>query len=250
MAKKTNYSYIGVAFVILVFGIWFVPKIVDRISNNDVSREESRSNTVSKGEKSMGGKLLEYLVINGEKKKVPEFEFTNQDGLLISNESYLGKVFVVEFFFTTCPTICPKMNYNLVQVQDYFKDEKNYGVASFSITPETDTPEVLKTYAENYGITNPNWNLMTGDREKIYQLANEGFNLYTAEDAEVEGGFEHSGNFALVDKEGYIRCRLNEYGSPIIYYNGIVSEAQGVDEDGIPQEISILKEDIAKLLKE
>lgn len=91
---------------------------------------------------------------------------------------------------------------------------------------------------------------MTGDRNAIYNLANEGFNLYTAEDAEVEGGFEHSGNFALIDKEGYIRCRLNQYGSPVVYYNGIVTEAEGVDDEGIPQEITILKEDIAKLLKE
>lgn len=139
MAKKTNYSYIGVAFIILVFGIIFIPRIVDRISNDDVTRNESRSNSVATG--SEDDAPLEYLVINGERKKVPEFKFTNQNGDLISHETYLGKVYVVEFFFTTCPTICPKMNYNLVQVQEYFKNEKNYGVASFSITPETDTPK-------------------------------------------------------------------------------------------------------------
>jgi protein SCO1/2 len=252
MAKKTNYSYIGIAFIVLVFGIIFVPKIVDRISNNDISREESRSNSVSANsdQRENVGTPLEYLLIDGERKKVPEFEFINQNGELISNKTYLGKVYVVEFFFTTCPTICPKMNYNLVQIQDHFENEADFGVASFSITPERDTPEVLKAYAQQYGITNPSWHLMTGDREAIYQLANQGFNLYTAEDAEVEGGFEHSGNFALIDKNGYIRCRLNEFGSPMIYYNGIVSEAEGTDEEGRPQEITILKEDIAKLLNE
>jgi protein SCO1/2 len=252
MAKKTNYSYVGISFIILVFGIWFVPKIVERFSNNDVIRNESRTESISAMDADTENETqpLAYLEINGERKKVPEFEFTNQNGDLVSHETYLGKVYVVEFFFTTCPTICPKMNYNLVQVQEHFKDQEDYGVASFTITPETDTPEVLKAYAEKYGITNPNWHFMTGDREAIYKLANEGFNLYTAEDAEVEGGFEHSGNFALIDKEGYIRCRVNEFGSPMIYYNGIVSEAEGVDDEGIPQEITMLKEDIAKLLKE
>ena len=126
----------------------------------------------------------------------------------------------------------------------------NFGVASFTITPDIDTPEVLKAYAEKYNIINPNWNLLTGDETDIYKLANEGFNLYTAKDESVEGGFEHSGNFALIDKEGFIRSRKDNFGNPLIFYNGLIPEAVGVDEDGIPQEITILKEDIAKLLKE
>ena len=128
-----------------------------------------------------------------------------------------------------------------------FKDE--FGVASFTITPDIDTPEVLKAYADNYGITNPNWHLMTGDEETIYKLANEGFYLYTSK-GEDAAGFEHSGNFALIDKQGYIRSRLTSKDNPLIYYNGIISEEEGVDDEGILQEISILKEDIAKLLKE
>jgi len=252
MANKTNYSYVGISFIILVFGIWFVPKIVARFSNDDIIRNDSRTESISNApiENTKKTQPLAYLEVNGERKKVPEFEFTNQEGELVSHTTYLGKVYVVEFFFTTCPTICPKMNNNLVQVQEHFQDEEDFGVASFTITPAIDTPEVLKAYADSYGITNPHWNFMTGDRAAIYKLANEGFNLYAAEDTEAEGGFEHSGNFALIDKDGYIRCRLNEFGSPMIYYNGIVSEAEGVDDDGIPQEITILKEDIAKLLNE
>ncbi|WP_411894305.1 SCO family protein [Winogradskyella sp. A2] len=248
MSKKTNYSYVGIAFIILVFGIIFVPKIIDRINNNDITREESRSKNVSSNESSKSD--LSYLEINGKPKKVPEFNFTNQDGKLISNNDYLGKVYVVEFFFTTCPTICPIMNRNLVEIQNEFDSFENFGVASFSITPDIDTPAVLKAYAERYGITNPNWHLMTGDEEAIYKLANEGFNLYTARDETVEGGFEHSGNFALIDKEGFIRSRQDNFGNPLIFYNGLIPETQGVDEDGISQEITILKEDIAKLLKE
>ena len=249
MSKKTNYSYVGIAFIILVFGIIFIPKIIDRVSSDDITRDESRSEDISKDAKK-GKSDLAYLEINGKPKKVPSFSFTNQDGEIVTNADYIGKVYVVEFFFTTCPTICPIMNKNLVEVQNHFEDFENFGVASFSITPDIDTPEVLKAYADHYGIKNPNWNLMTGDEDAIYKLANEGFNLYTAKDETVEGGFEHSGNFALIDKEGYIRSRRDEFENPLIFYNGLIPEAIGVDEDGIPQEITILKEDIAKLLEE
>lgn len=256
MSKKTNYSYIGIAAVILIFGIIFIPKIIDRISDNDISRDhESRSIDVTKNDianNEMEKSDLVYIKnANGEKKKVPAFSFTNQNGETITNKDYLGKVYIVEFFFTTCPTICPRMNKNLVQVQNHFDEYSDeFGVASFTITPEIDTPDVLKAYADNYGITNPNWNLLTGDEDKIYKLANEGFYLYTAKDEELEGGFEHSGNFALIDKEGYIRSRLKSPDNPLIYYNGIISEEEKFDDEGIPQEITILKEDIAKLLQE
>ena len=244
MSKKTNYSYIGIAFIILVFGIIFVPKIIDRIVNNDVTRNESRSDfsDVKKSD-------LAFIEINNERKKVPAFSFINQNGQIISNKDYEGKVYVIEFFFTTCPTICPRMNANLVQIQNTFKGFDNFGVASFTINPENDTSEVLKAYADTYGITNPNWNLMTGDQIEIYKLANEGFNLYTAKDASAEGGFEHSGNFALIDKNGYLRSRVVN-GNPIIFYNGMISEFEKTDDEGMPEEIGILKEDIKKLLNE
>ncbi len=246
--KKTNYSYVGIALIILVFGIIFIPRIIDRLTNKDVTRTESRSNNVSTQTKD--NKPLAFLEINGEPKKVPAFSFVNQNGKTITNKDYEGKVYVVEFFFTTCPTICPKMNKNLVHIQNSFKGLKNFGVASFTINPEHDTPEVLKQYAEQYGITNPNWHLMTGDIDAIYDLANTGFNLYTAKDDEVEGGFEHSGNFALIDKNGFIRSRITESGNLLIYYNGIISEEEMMDDEGFKEEISMLKEDIKKLLNE
>jgi protein SCO1/2 len=142
------------------------------------------------------------------------------------------------------------MNSNLVQIQKNFDGIDNFGVASFTINPTYDTPEILKAYAKKYSITNPNWHLMTGEQNAIYKLANEGFNLYTAEDQSVEGGFEHSGNFALIDKNGFIRSRLDNYGNPMIFYNGIISEETQYDDEGMKEEISLIKEDIAKLLKE
>ncbi|MDA7825001.1 SCO family protein [Flavobacteriaceae bacterium] len=204
-----NYSYIGISFVILVFGIWAVPKIVDRFTKPRLAK--------------IG--------------KVPEFSFTNQNQKTITNQSYHDKVYIVEFFFTTCPSICPIMNQNMVKIQDHFFGNPNLGIASLTIDPIKDTPKVLKEYAIQYKITNPNWNLLTGNKETIYKFANSGFNLYVGENPEVGGGFEHSGFFALVDKEGNIRSRFDEQGNPIIYYNGL-------GDDGV----KMLKEDIKLLL--
>lgn len=243
MNNKSKYSYIGIAFIILVFGIIFIPKIVDRIKHDDISRSE-RMSTEQDNNFSDQSKLA-FIEVNGEPKKVPSFSFENQNGVMITEKDYLGKVYVIEFFFTTCPTICPKMTYNLVQVQNAFKSFEEFGVASFTINPDHDTPEVLKSYAEEYGVTNPNWNLMTGNKEDIYNLANLGFNLFV----DVEN-FEHSGNFALIDKNGYIRSRTDAYGNPIIYYRGTVSEKEQVNDEGEKEEISMLKEDIKKLLNE
>ncbi|MGJ5641795.1 SCO family protein [Formosa sp. S-31] len=248
MSNKSNYSYVGIAFIILVFGIIFIPKIVDRIKNNDITRSDRMSNVPDNNFSNT--EKLAFLEINGEPKKVPDFSFVNQDGKVITNKDYLGKVYVIEFFFTTCPTICPIMNQNLVQVSERFKGIKDFGVASFTINPSHDTPEVLKEYAEKYKITNPNWNLLTGDRDAIYDLANLGFNLYTAQDDSAAGGFEHSGNFALVDKNGFIRSRKDAYGNPKIYYRGTITEAAKFNEEGEEEEISQLKEDIKKLLNE
>lgn len=250
--KKTNYSYIGISFIILVFGIIFIPRIIDRITSKDITRTESRSINVNGQEKENDRSLsnLAFIEINEEAKQVPAFSFINQDGKVITNKDYEGKVYVVEFFFTTCPTICPRMNANLIQIQNTFEASDAFGVASFTINPKTDTPQILKAYAEHYGVTNPNWNLLTGDQEAIYKLANEGFNLYTSEAESVVGGFEHSGNFALIDKKGFIRSRRDDFGNPIIYYRGTISESEKVDDDGTVEEISALKEDIHKLLNE
>lgn len=246
--KKTNYSYIGIAFIILVFGILFVPKIVDRISNDDISRKESRSDL--KKEVKNKTATLAFIENNGAKRRVPDFSFTNQKGEQITNKDFEGKVYVIEFFFTTCPTICPRMNRNLVKIQNTFEEFENFGVASFTINPEHDTPEVLKGYAESYGISNPSWHLMTGEKDAIYKLANEGFYIYAAENKDVEGGFEHSGNFALIDKNGFIRSRTDDFGNPIIYYRGIASEEEGTDDNDEKEQISALKEDIKLLLNE
>lgn len=243
MNKK--YTYIWISLIILIFGIIVIPRIVDRIKSGTIVENDRMS------EVNGDGVYLEFIRDNsGRKRKVPSFEFFNQDSLLISNEDFKGKVYVAEFFFTTCPTICPLMTRNLVNIQNEFKEAENFGVASFTINPRYDTSKILKQYGEKYGVTDLDWHFLTGEQAVIYELANTGFYLYAQENEEVQGGFEHSGMLALVDKQGYIRSRKDKFGNPIIYYRGTVSEEQGVNKDGEDEQISILKEDIKRLLEE
>ena len=223
-----NKSYIGISFIILIFGIWAVPKIVNRIKHDDVVKGD-RLDKVSSSEKPIDTKLL----LIGP---APKFELTNQDNKKISNNDYLGKVYVLEFFFSTCPTICPIMNKNMLELEKKFFGNPNFGIASITINPEFDTPKVLKQHADQLGITSSNWHMLTGDREYIYDIANKGFNLYAGKNSKVSGGFEHSGFFALIDKKGNIRCRMDAYNNPIMYYDGI--ERPGVE--AIKQDIKIL----------
>ena len=228
---KKNYSYIGIFFVILVFGIIVIPKIIDRVKNGEVVKGERLDNVSnhSSGENSK-------LVTIGP---APKFELTDQNNKLISNKEYAGKVYVLEFFFSTCPTICPKMNLNMLTIENAFFGNPNFGIASITINPENDTAEVLKEHAKKLGVKSSNWHFLTGDKTKIFELANKGFNVYVGQNSKVSGGFEHSGLFALIDKNGDIRCRKDNFGNPILYYDGIEKEG-----------VRTLQQDIAILLKE
>jgi len=225
-----NKSYIGMAFVILVFGIFFIPKIVERIKNNDVVKGD-RLNSIG----DVSTAKSDLMTIG----PAPKFSLTNQENKTITNDTYKGKVYVVEFFFSTCPTICPIMNRNMKFIQESFASNTNFGIASITINPENDTPGVLKKHAEDIQAKGMNWNFLTGDKATIFDIANKGFNLYAGENKNVNGGFEHSGLFALIDKEGNIRSRKDDFGNPIIYYDGL-------KEEGVKQ----LKQDITKLLAE
>lgn len=242
-SNKKKYTYVWVSAIVLVFGIFTIVEITDRLENKSIVKNDRMSGTMLDQE-------LSYVISNGKRRKVPQFSFINQDSSIVTNSDYLGKVYLVDFFFTTCPTICPIMTSNLVEIQNTFEEEKDLGILSFTINPRYDTPEILKKYQERYGITHPNWNLLTGNQEEIFKLSREGFYILTNENEEAPGGFEHSGMFALVDKEGYIRSRTDQFGNPLIYYRGTVTEQQGVDADGDVQQITMLKEDIKRLLAE
>ena len=225
-----NKSYIGLSFIVLVFGIIFIPRIIERFKNGTVVQGD-RLDAVSNHKNAKTG----LLKIG----PAPKFELTDQDGKKITNETYKGKVYLVEFFFSTCPSICPIMNKNMVDIQNDFFGNPNFGIASITINPENDTVAVLKKHAEEIGVKSSNWHLLTGDKEYIFNIANKGFNLYAGENKNVKGGFEHSGLFALIDKNGTIRCRNDDFGNPILYYDGL--EKKG---------IKAVKEDIKKLLNE
>lgn len=223
-----NKSYIGISFIILIFGIYAVPKIVDRIKNGEVVKGNRLDNVGLKTSKS-DAKLLTIG-------PAPKFELTNQDNAKISNESYKGKVYVLEFFFTTCPSICPKMNLSMLEIEKTFFGNPNFGIVSITIDPSHDTPQVLKDHAKLLGVKSSNWNFLTGDKATIMNLSNKGFNLYAGENEKVNGGFEHSGLFALIDKDGNIRCRKDDFGNPILYYDGL--DKKGVRD--IQEDIKIL----------
>ena len=228
-----RYSYIAVAFIVLVFGIIFIPRIIERFQQASFVDSNRLSAPLP----------LSFIELDGENKRVPDFVFTNQDGRLISNEDYLGKVYVIEFFFTTCPTICLIMNANMKRLEEAFGNRDDFGIASFTIDPDKDTPEQLKRYAENMGVFSQNWHFLTGDASTIYELANTGFNIFAGINPNVAGGFEHQGYFALVDQNGYLRSRTDRFGNPIVYYLGIPEselDIQGTD---------MLLEDVQKLLE-
>jgi protein SCO1/2 len=141
------------------------------------------------------------------------------------------------------------MNKNLIQVQRKFLGEEDFGIASFSIDPYNDTVEALNAYADKIGVTHPNWHLMTGELDDILDLSNNGFNLYVKQEDLAPGGFEHSGFFALIDKEGYLRSRIDANGNPIIFYQGAVEFDEDQNRFSEEQQIDILIEDINHLLK-
>ncbi|HRA74025.1 MAG TPA: SCO family protein, partial [Flavobacterium sp.] len=125
-----NKSYIGISFIILVFGIYAIPKIIDRYQNNEIVKGDRLDNV------SNSSNAVEKLTKIGP---APKFELVNQDNIKINNETYKGKVYVLEFFFSTCPTICPKMNQSMLQIEKTFFGNPNFGIVSITIDPEHDT---------------------------------------------------------------------------------------------------------------
>ena len=231
---NNNLKYIGLIIVIILFGIFSIPKIYERVVNSDIKD----ANRLNKNER------LSYMIISDEKRKAPDFILTNQDSILISNEDLNDKVYVLEFFFTRCPDICIEMNRNMKLLDEKFGDSNEFGIVSITIDPYNDNPSTLKEYSEALNIQSQNWHFLTGEIDYIYDLANNGFNIYANQNANFAGGFEHQGYFALIDKDGYIRSRKDNFGNPIMYYlgiNDINADLQGID---------MLSYDIKKLINE
>ena len=231
---NNNIKYIGLFIIIILFGVFSLPKIYERVVNSDIT-DSNRLNT---------NERLAYLTISDEKRKAPDFLLTNQDSILISNDDMVGKVYVLEFFFTRCPDICIEMNQNMKLLDEEFGDSKDFGIISITIDPNNDTPSILKKYSEALDVKSQNWHFLTGEKDYIYDLANIGFNIFANQNSNFIGGFEHQGYFALIDKDGYIRSRKDSFGNPIMYYLGIN------DINAIQQGIGMLNYDIKKLIDE
>jgi protein SCO1/2 len=138
--------------------------------------------------------------------RIADFAFVNQVGDTIRKEDLAGKVYVADFFFTTCPTICPIMKKEMLRVYEQFKGEPNFRILSHTIDPTHDTQAVLQDYADKLGVPNAaTWNFLTGDQEKIFEIGQTSYLTTTMADEMEPGGFLHSGAFLLVDQQGRIR---------------------------------------------
>ncbi len=141
----------------------------------------------------------------GNDHKIADFAFTNQNGKIITQKDYENTIYVADFFFTTCPTICPKMTDNMVWLQNQLKNNPKVKLLSFSVTPDIDTPEVLKKYALEKGVDDSRWNLVTGDKKDIYYLARKSYLAVKTGKPEELYDMVHTENFILVDKNKRIR---------------------------------------------
>ena len=141
----------------------------------------------------------------GNDHKIADFAFTNQNGKIITQKDYENTIYVADFFFTTCPTICPKMTDNMVWLQNQLKNNPKVKLLSFSVTPDIDTPEVLKKYAIEKGVDDARWNLVTGDKKDIYYLARKSYLAVKTGKPEELYDMVHTENFILVDKNKRIR---------------------------------------------
>lgn len=183
----------------------------------------------------IGNYDIEYKTVDGKEvqdtiyPKVPDFSYLNQDSVKITSKSMKGKVWIADFFFTSCPTICPKMTSQMKRLSILTKDiEKHVQFLSFSIDPDHDQPQKLREYIKRYGITAKNWNFFTGDEEATHALGVEYFQVFANKDIASEGGYAHSPAFVLVDREGYVR---------------------GVYVGTETEQVDLLEHDLRKLLK-
>ena len=160
--------------------------------------------------------------------KIADFELINQNGETITQDTYENKIYVADFFFTTCQTICPIMTDQMARVQIEILNDDEVMLLSHSVTPEIDSVAQLKRYAIKKGVNDSKWNLVTGDRKQIYDLARKSY-LVVKDDNSEDYGMVHTENFALIDKNKQIRG----------LYNGIS-----------PTSVDSLIQDIKRLKKE
>lgn len=145
--------------------------------------------------------------INGDSvyHTIPDFKFVDQDSNEVTNQTYNNKIYVADFFFTTCPTICPIMKTQMLRIYEKFKDNPEVGILSHTIDPRHDSVAVLKAYTKRLGVNGNFWHFVTGERDKIYEMGQKEYYVTAGEDSTAAGGIIHSGAFILVDKKRRVR---------------------------------------------
>ncbi len=137
---------------------------------------------------------------------IPDFSYLNQDSVMVKSSEMKGKVWIADFFFSTCPTICPVMTTQMKRLNKMTEDlNEHIQYISFSINPDYDQPSVLRNYIKHHGIEAKNWNFFTGNEEETHQLGVEHFMVHAQSDENSPGGFAHSPAFVLIDREGVVR---------------------------------------------
>ena len=141
----------------------------------------------------------------GRNHKIADFSFVNQDGKVVTQKDYEGKIYVADFFFTTCQSICPKMASNMVEVQQAIKNNPEVMLLSHTVMPDVDSVPVLKRYADEKGVDSRKWNLVTGEKQKIYDLARKSYLAVKIGRPEERYDMVHTENFVLVDSKRRVR---------------------------------------------
>ena len=177
---------------------------------------------------------IQYI---GNKHSIADFSFTNQNGKIITQKNYEGKIYVADFFFTTCQSICPKMTDNMVWLQNQLKNNSKIMFLSHSVTPDIDSVSVLKEYALRKGVIDSKWNLVTGNKKEIYYMARKSYLAVKTGNPSEMYDMVHTENFVLIDSKRRVRG----------FYDG--TNLDGPTEDGV-KNVKQLLEDILFLCNE
>jgi len=176
--------------------------------------------------------FIKLEVIGQEDHKIADFSFINQNNEVVINDSLNGNIYIANFFFTLCPTICPVMTKNMAYVQSKLSVYPNIKFLSHTVDPLNDTPERMLDYVnnlkdKNVNISLSNWDFVTGDKDELYEIAQSYF-VNVSMDSLAPGGFLHSEYFVLIDKEGRVRSGIDQYNNVVGVYDG-TNDAQMKD---------------------
>lgn len=209
--KKTNKKRLKKSKSILYLLIFPLILVFFISCNNTTSKEKSENKLPIIGNYDVVmGPMEGYEVGDTIFHTVPDWTYLTQDSILLHSSEINDKIWIADFFFATCPTICVPMNESLKAVRDSLGgDNEDIAYVSFTIDPEKDTPEKLREYRKEHEFTGENWYFLTGDQEETKELALEGFQILAQEDKTAPGGFLHSSNFVLIDKNRHIRGIYN-----------------------------------------